>query len=82
MGVPVVATDLPGVRYLLKASDAGILAPQDPDAFAAAVVRILTLHTGAPVPVAKFQWEAINKKVADGLLAQYTTVGEYVDQLP
>jgi glycosyltransferase involved in cell wall biosynthesis len=42
-GLPIVASDVPGIRNLLtgKGETVGILSPNDPDAFADAVIRLI-----------------------------------------
>lgn len=47
-GIPVVATDVGGVRDLVRDDETGLLVPpEDPDALAAALVRVLRDRTSA-----------------------------------
>ncbi len=41
-GLPVVATDIPGVRRVVDPGRTGLLAPPDPESFAGALERVLT----------------------------------------
>jgi glycosyltransferase involved in cell wall biosynthesis len=65
-GVPIVASDLPALREVLRHEENALLArPEDPDAFAAAVRRVLNdpalavrLGRQARVDVAGYSWDA------------------------
>ena len=65
-GVPIVASDLPALREVLRHEENALLArPDDPDAFAAAVRRMLAdpvlagrLGRQARADVRRYSWEA------------------------
>jgi len=65
-GVPIVASDLPALREVLRHEENALLArPDDPDAFAAAVRRILAepslaarLGAQAQADVHRYSWDA------------------------
>jgi glycosyltransferase involved in cell wall biosynthesis len=78
-GVPIVASDLPALREVLRDNENALLArPDDPDAFAAAVNRILAdralaerLGAQARADVGRYSWEAR----AEALLGFLSTSG-------
>jgi glycosyltransferase involved in cell wall biosynthesis len=65
-GVPIVASDLPALREVLRHEENALLArPDDPEAFAAAVRRLLADETlaerlgrQAQMDVQRYSWEA------------------------
>ncbi|MFM7718815.1 MAG: glycosyltransferase family 4 protein [Actinomycetota bacterium] len=70
-GVPVVASDIPGYREVLRHDLDGLLvAPDDPEALARAVARVLAdrdlatrLASAGPERAATFSWEAVLPRI-------------------
>jgi glycosyltransferase involved in cell wall biosynthesis len=72
-GVPVVASDLPGVRELVKSLGGTLVPPKDSDALASTLERVLDeppTHAGTIILADKFRW----KNVARMYLKSYERI--------
>jgi len=61
-GVPVIASDLPGVRELVKDLGGTLVPPKDSDALARTLETVLNNSTPQPprpIPIEKFQWQNV-----------------------
>ena len=61
-GVPVIASDLPGVRELVKILGGALVSPKDSDALARTLEGVLyssTTHVPLTIPMEKFQWQNV-----------------------
>ncbi len=70
-GIPVVASDIPGYREVVRDGEDGLLVPpRDVDALAAAAERVLTdgelavrLRSGARARAEEFSWDAVTDRL-------------------